>query len=124
MVALEPPKTSQAKNKNFPKTIKRQSFAGVRAEFGNKLWIHVNTLNTRKEILESPLIPPKKKEYLSRAIELPDNFSLEDLSKTKIAGIGVSGIAFINNVFSSQIVSENVEYTDIGVLEGLKKSIN
>lgn len=26
MVALEPPKTSQAKNKNFPKTIKRQSF--------------------------------------------------------------------------------------------------
>jgi hypothetical protein len=47
---------------------------------------------------------------------------LEDLSKTKIAGIGVSGIAFINNVFSSQIVSENVEYTDdIGILEGLKK---
>jgi len=46
---------------------------------------------------------------------------LKDLINTKIAGIGVSGIAFINNVFSNQIVSEKVEYTDIGVLEGLKK---
>ena len=128
MVALEP-KMNQFKDRNFPKTIKKAilyyiCFAGVRADFGNKLWLLVKTLKTKKEILESPLIPPKKKEYLSKAIELPDNFSLEDLLNTKVGGIGVSGIAFINNIFSAQIVSENVEYTDICVLEGLKKIYN
>jgi len=117
--------TSQ-KDIDFPKTIKKAilyyiCFAGVKSDFGRKLWLHIYNFNTKEEILNSTLISPKKKEYLSKAIQIPDTFTLSDLNKTKIAGIGVSGIAFINKNFSSINGTDYVEYTDRHFLAGIQK---
>ena len=123
MAALEP--TNQ-RHPHFPETIKKAilyyiCFAGVRNDFGIKLWNCVKDLTTKEEVINSTIISPKKKDYLQAAIQLPDDFSLEDLKTTKIKGIGVSGIAFISKNFSDTIETELVEYTDIGVLGGLQK---
>lgn len=114
MAALEP--TNQ-RHENFPNSVKQAvlyyiCFAGVRANFGEKLWLTVKDLTTKEQVLASTAISPKKKQYLSAAIELPDNFSIEQLKTTKIAGIGVSGIAFITRNFSNVIADDLVEYTD------------
>ena len=119
-------KHTNEKLPDSPKTVKEAilyyiCFAGVRRTFGEKLWEHIRGLTTKQQVLDSRIISPKKKEYLSKAIELDNSFSLEEFNRTKIAGIGVSGIAFINKNFAEAIVSEHVEYTDIGVLGGLQK---
>ena len=123
MSAIEP--TNQ-KHEHFPKTAKQAilyyiCFAGVRANFGQKLWLIVKDLKTKDQVLESKVISAKKKQYLSSAIELSDDFSLEQLKSTKIAGIGVSGIAFITRNFSEIVADDLVEYTDIGILGGIQK---
>jgi hypothetical protein len=123
MVALEP---KNQKHKFFPETIKKAvlyyiCFAGVRSDFGQKLWLHVKDLSTKEEVLASTIISPKKKEYLEAAIQLPDTLSLDELKRIKIKGIGVSGIAFITKNFSDTIETELVEYTDIGILGGIQK---
>lgn len=123
MAAIQP--TNQ-KHEFFPTTVKQAilyyiCYAGVRSEFGQKLWLIVKDLTTKEQVLASTVISPKKKEYLSQAIQIKDDFSIDQLKTTKIAGIGVSGIAFIHKNFSSEIASDLVEYTDIGVLGGLQK---
>lgn len=123
MAVLEP--TNQC-HENFPNSVKQAvlyyiCFAGVRANFGEKLWLTVKDLTTKEQVLASTAISPKKKQYLSAAIELPDNFSIEQLKTTKIAGIGVSGIAFITRNFSNVIADDLVEYTDIQILGGIQK---
>ena len=120
IVSLDP--NNRGDFKSVKKTILYYiCFAGVRKEFGHKLWLHVDTLSTKQEVLDSAIISPRKKQYLSKAIELPDTFTLDDLHKTKIAGIGVSGIAYIHRFFSNEMVSEYVEYTDIYFLIGIQK---
>jgi len=123
LVALEP---TNAKHEHFPTTIKQAilyyiCFAGVRSEFGQKLWLTVRDMATKEQVLFSTVISAKKKEYLSKAIQIQDDFTLEMLKNTKIAGIGVSGIAFIHKNFSGEAASDLVEYTDIGILSGLQK---
>lgn len=97
-------------------------YAGVNRNYGAKCWDQIRKCKDIEQV-EQSTISPKKKEYLLDAFQLPEDFSISDLDKQKIRGIGPGGIAYINRQFGSGSGSDRmelVEYTDRGVQDGLK----
>ncbi len=111
-------------HQHMPTTVKQAilyyiCFAGVNSNYGQKCWLQVKDMKTAEDILHSKL-SNKKKEYLSKAILLKDDLSLEEFVKMKISGIGIGGINYIKRQFSEVIEKDLVEYTDIGIQKGMQ----
>lgn len=116
---------------SVPRTVKDYMiyyicYAGVKTSLGQKYHQHVQTLTTPQEVEASTQLPARKRKYLQKAFNLPSTFSLTDLDRTKVAGIGVGGISYIKRNLAPDApeTKELVEYTDICFQKGLQKIYN
>lgn len=88
------------------------SYAGVRAEFGSKVFFHV-----QKNELEK--IPPRKKIIIQEIDKLNEIKTVRDLYKIEIKGIGEGAVNFVKQHFFHE---KNITYPMDRVFQrGMKK---